>query len=373
MPPPILDSEEEEEMKNVREEEYVKTTKEDMAACGRNNGKENECSVNASDCARGSMRPPQQKQYHYQQQQYQQQLQGFDTHRRNLLLCCVRLSVEKEPHRFVEIVESMAKSGILYELGVVPALVGGGHSVYAKELRERVLALSGLSLHQNRQIISSVVEDGFVGASELATRFFDRTLLNIHPCLADAYGMSAVEAASRGTPSVIHRRHCCFESMEQMMEEEHHEEQQEQVHQVQEGNVQRERKIQSKDHENTKNGTSCSCSCLTSGKITVGASALLRPEEGESIALDLTLPIETIAGQIADILRAESRPEKRKEGKGRRRRPACACSGTKKTTTLLSDVGKRACERARSWGEREHGEALAEIARRAAHSTSSCH
>ena len=39
---------------------------------------------------------------------------------RSLLTCCVRLSPEKEPQRFVELVEAMASSGLLQQLQVGP-------------------------------------------------------------------------------------------------------------------------------------------------------------------------------------------------------------------------------------------------------------
>ena len=38
---------------------------------------------------------------------------------RSLLTCCVRLSPEKEPQRFVELVEALAASGLLQQLQVL--------------------------------------------------------------------------------------------------------------------------------------------------------------------------------------------------------------------------------------------------------------
>lgn len=224
----------------------------------------------------------------------------------------MRLSPEKEPHRFVEVVEALARLGVLRELGIVPALVGGGDGECARGLRERMLRLGGGGKGGGEEggkggevFEEAIVEGGFVGAAELAARFFDRAALNFHPCLADAYGMSAVEAGSRGAPSVIHRG------------------------------------AEGEDEER---------------KATVGASALLRAARGESVALDLSAPAAGVAGQVAALLR------------GRAKAAAPEAGGS---VVSLREVGERAQRRARSWGEREHGAALAALARRVAASSSS--
>ncbi|GJP55490.1 hypothetical protein CLOM_g14442 [Closterium sp. NIES-68] len=50
---------------------------------------------------------------------------------------------------------------------------------------------------------AAVVVDGFMGAERMA-HVYSQTLLNIHPCLYDAYGMTVVEAAAFAAPSIIH-------------------------------------------------------------------------------------------------------------------------------------------------------------------------
>ncbi len=45
----------------------------------------------------------------------------------------------------------------------------------------------------------AIIEESFLGPTELAD-ILSATVLNIHPCLYDAYGMTIVEAASQGTP-----------------------------------------------------------------------------------------------------------------------------------------------------------------------------
>ncbi len=45
-------------------------------------------------------------------------------HRRHLLACCVRLSPEKEPERFVALAEQLQRQGSLSRLGLTPILCG---------------------------------------------------------------------------------------------------------------------------------------------------------------------------------------------------------------------------------------------------------
>ena len=49
--------------------------------------------------------------------------------RRTNLTCCVRLSPEKEPERFVALVEELARRGSLTRLSVVPMLCGSATGV----------------------------------------------------------------------------------------------------------------------------------------------------------------------------------------------------------------------------------------------------
>lgn len=49
----------------------------------------------------------------------------------------------------------------------------------------------------------AVVESSFMGPSDMRA-VFSATALNVHAALADAYGMTIVEAAAFGAPSVVH-------------------------------------------------------------------------------------------------------------------------------------------------------------------------
>ncbi len=45
----------------------------------------------------------------------------------------------------------------------------------------------------------AIIEERFLGPADLA-HIFAATVLNIHSCLYDAFGMTIVEAASQGLP-----------------------------------------------------------------------------------------------------------------------------------------------------------------------------
>ena len=122
---------------------------------------------------------------------------GSRRRRRRYLLCCVRVIREKNVAAFVEIVRSLAtRSGCLGEAegAVVPYMVGAaGDAAYAAALHGELRAAYG----------GSVVVDGFLGAAELA-EVMAQSVLNVHPALNEAYGMTIVEAAAMGCPSVVH-------------------------------------------------------------------------------------------------------------------------------------------------------------------------
>ena len=108
---------------------------------------------------------------------------------RRLLVCGVRLSTEKNPLLFARVLERLAPE--LASRGVVPLLFGAtAEAEYAAEVQRLVVASGGLVLEQ------------FLGPEDMAA-LYAVTRLNFHPCLYDAYGMSVVEAAAFGAPSVV--------------------------------------------------------------------------------------------------------------------------------------------------------------------------
>ena len=58
----------------------------------------------------------------------------------------------------------------------------------------------GLKARLRAAVPAAIIEEKFLGPTELAA-IFSATVLNVHPCLYDAYGMTIVEAASQGNPS----------------------------------------------------------------------------------------------------------------------------------------------------------------------------
>ena len=110
---------------------------------------------------------------------------------RDFLTCVVRLSEEKEPARFVRLVERLAKKGAFDE-GLIPVLVTGRAELDGRaELVERFLAT-----HPSAQAFPFQTPDGLAA-------LYARTRLNVHPPRYDAFGMSIVEAAAFGAPTVF--------------------------------------------------------------------------------------------------------------------------------------------------------------------------
>mmetsp|Transcript_29659 Transcript_29659/g.65710 ORF Transcript_29659/g.65710 Transcript_29659/m.65710 type:complete len:477 (+) Transcript_29659:145-1575(+) len=116
------------------------------------------------------------------------------SHNRRFITCAVRLSKEKNPIIFVEVMRKM--SDAIRELGLIPLLCGAASDEeYAAECRA-ILRQS----HPNAVII-----DEFLGPEELAS-IFAHSVINFHPCRYDAFGMTAVEAAAFGAPALINCR-----------------------------------------------------------------------------------------------------------------------------------------------------------------------
>ncbi|CAI5461085.1 unnamed protein product [Closterium sp. Yama58-4] len=110
------------------------------------------------------------------------------------LVCCVRLSPEKNAALLPPLLRLLAPH--LPALGVTPLLCAGTaatRGAFGQAVLQEVVAAAP----------GTVVVDGFMGPERMA-QVYSQTLLNIHPCLYDAYGMTVVEAAALAAPSVIH-------------------------------------------------------------------------------------------------------------------------------------------------------------------------
>lgn len=120
-----------------------------------------------------------------------------DSRRRTYLTCLVRLSEDKGPHRFVRLLERLQENDpqIWERERIVPLLLGAPTQIeYAKRIRERL----------KNAVPNAVIMDSFLLPQQLAT-VLQNSVLNIHPALYEAYGMTIVEAAAMGCPSIVHR------------------------------------------------------------------------------------------------------------------------------------------------------------------------
>eukprot|EP00756_Hemistasia_phaeocysticola_P043856 Hpha_TRINITY_DN17433_c0_g1::TRINITY_DN17433_c0_g1_i1::g.85863::m.85863 len=114
---------------------------------------------------------------------------------RRHLLCCVRVVKEKNTMAFAEAVGMLRDMGLIGEgeSQVVPYMVGA----VADE------AYGGSVFEVLRGKEDGCIVKGFVGAGELAG-IMQSSVLNVHPALNEAYGMTIVEAAAMGCPSIVH-------------------------------------------------------------------------------------------------------------------------------------------------------------------------
>eukprot|EP01065_Artemidia_motanka_P000046 TRINITY_DN10010_c0_g1_i2.p1 TRINITY_DN10010_c0_g1~~TRINITY_DN10010_c0_g1_i2.p1 ORF type:complete len:486 (+),score=155.27 TRINITY_DN10010_c0_g1_i2:57-1460(+) len=113
---------------------------------------------------------------------------------RRYLVSCVRLSPEKRAHVFADAVARLG-AGFLSQHGVVPVICGAhANKTYAASVVQSLRAVAP----------DAVVEPDFLGAQRLGD-LFSAALLNVHPPLYDAYGMTVLEAAAFGAPTLLHR------------------------------------------------------------------------------------------------------------------------------------------------------------------------
>jgi len=109
-----------------------------------------------------------------------------------LITCVVRLSPEKEALNFVQFIKQAKE--ILRERSIIPVLAGAiADKAYADKLVQELKEACPESI---------VLAGRFLGPNEMAA-MYSRTLLNFHPCTYDAYGMTIVEAAAFGVPSIV--------------------------------------------------------------------------------------------------------------------------------------------------------------------------
>jgi hypothetical protein len=114
------------------------------------------------------------------------------------LTCAVRLSTEKAPHRFAAALEQPGLQAALAARGIVPFLCGAPvNAAYAEEVHGSLRRV-----HASGRV-GCVVVTAFMTGPTMA-RLWQHTVLNCHPPDADAYGMTVVEAAAFGAPTLVH-------------------------------------------------------------------------------------------------------------------------------------------------------------------------
>ena len=117
--------------------------------------------------------------------------EGLGARRRILISCVARISPEKNVFRFLRFLEK-AKTD-LEELCLIPLLAGSSaDESYAAAVKAEL----------RRLVPHAIILDSFLSPLSLAA-VFAHTALNFHPCAYDAYGMTIVEAAACGAPSVL--------------------------------------------------------------------------------------------------------------------------------------------------------------------------
>ena len=115
---------------------------------------------------------------------------------RTYLTCCVRLSPEKEPERFLNLCRWLAARDALRSASLVPVLCASTRGAYADSMRSRFAEC--VRGNEHRIVTEHLDANGLRDV-------FSATRLNYHPCRRDAYGMTMVEAGAFSAPSVAAR------------------------------------------------------------------------------------------------------------------------------------------------------------------------
>jgi glycosyltransferase involved in cell wall biosynthesis len=109
------------------------------------------------------------------------------------ITCVVRLSPEKNTMRFVHFLG--ATKEFWSHRNWVPLLAGSSSDPdYARQVKEELEKVCGKE--------NCIILDKFLPPSSLVA-VFSRAVFNFHPCAYDAYGMTIMEAAALGVPSII--------------------------------------------------------------------------------------------------------------------------------------------------------------------------
>ena len=122
---------------------------------------------------------------------------------------------------FVRLIAALQEQGVLKRLGLTAVLCASTTTEYAgayadaflcrtfsgQALKARLCAAGVKAAFLEAAGVHGVLEESFLGPAQLSV-IFARTRLNVHPCAYDAFGMTIVEAASQGAPSLVHHVRC---------------------------------------------------------------------------------------------------------------------------------------------------------------------
>lgn len=116
---------------------------------------------------------------------------------RKYLVSLVRLTKDKAPHRYVKLLQNLQQKDphIWKRTGVVPLICAANSQThYAKHLLQDL----------KNTVPHAVVIDKFLKPEELAS-VLKNSVLNVHPAEYEAYGLTIVESAAMGCPTVLNR------------------------------------------------------------------------------------------------------------------------------------------------------------------------
>mmetsp|Transcript_87437 Transcript_87437/g.171016 ORF Transcript_87437/g.171016 Transcript_87437/m.171016 type:complete len:344 (+) Transcript_87437:1-1032(+) len=118
------------------------------------------------------------------------------TRHRRYFSCIVRLSKDKGPQRFVELCQRITARDATFwhRTDTIPLLAGAASQ---PDLAQDLIT-------QLRDAVPhAVIIQSFLDAPTLST-YLQETRLNIHPAIYEAFGMTIVEAAACGAPTLLH-------------------------------------------------------------------------------------------------------------------------------------------------------------------------
>eukprot|EP00578_Thalassiosira_sp_NH16_P029027 CAMPEP_0181097632 /NCGR_PEP_ID=MMETSP1071-20121207/11674_1 /TAXON_ID=35127 /ORGANISM="Thalassiosira sp., Strain NH16" /LENGTH=478 /DNA_ID=CAMNT_0023180129 /DNA_START=259 /DNA_END=1691 /DNA_ORIENTATION=- len=122
--------------------------------------------------------------------------------KRMFITCMSRFSPEKSPHHFVKLLHELGGVEFLRSRSLIPIMCGARSvEAYAQKVVDDIQSLCSGSA-EGEADWPCVIINHHLGPRELAA-VFSHTVLNVHPCLYDAYGMTMVESAAFGVPSVV--------------------------------------------------------------------------------------------------------------------------------------------------------------------------